>query len=175
MCAGLRHDTFQIPLARQPEELHAIALDMIGVPHHGRLLGDDTAQEPLAFDQRAGTQILAIKPEKIEDVIDRLPTAAEQVIESRASVSIQHDGLAVKNRLEVEFLVDRGGKLDEAPVPVWVAAPGDEPGFVLADVGEGAEAVHLQLEDEIGVVEGSGTRCGRGWAELQKGPTLISA
>src|SRR5271156_2557876 len=50
-------DAFQVALASPPEELDAVAFDVIRIEQHGRLVGDDRTEQALALDKRLATEI----------------------------------------------------------------------------------------------------------------------
>lgn len=60
---AVRHDPFQIPLARQPKEIDAAMLYVIGVQQNQRLSRDDAAQDPLSLQQRPGPQVFTVERE----------------------------------------------------------------------------------------------------------------
>ena len=86
--AQLRDDSFQILLARQPEELDAGSLDVIRIQEHRWLVGHDGSEQTLLLDQRTRTKILTIQAEQIERIEHWLAasTPLEQFVELRATI-----------------------------------------------------------------------------------------
>ena len=72
----LGHDSFQVLLAGQAEELQAVPLDVAGVEEDGWLLGDDGTQHALSLKPREGPEVLAIEPQEIEEYRLGAATAA---------------------------------------------------------------------------------------------------
>ena len=81
-----------------------------------------------------------------------LEVTAKEVIEPTDTSVIEADDFAIEHGFAIDFDVDRAREFREALI--YVPAARDETRFVLADMSESAESVHLQLEEEVLVVEG---------------------
>jgi hypothetical protein len=62
----------------------------------------------LSFQQGPGPQDRIIEPEHVKDVEHRLATPAQQVIEARVTLGIQHNDLTIEHCLAVQFDVNVG-------------------------------------------------------------------
>ena len=125
---------------------------MIGVQQDRWLLRYDGAQNTLSFQQRPGPLVLAIEPEQVKYVENWLATPAHQIIEARATLRIQYNDLAIKDCFAVQFGANGSPQIRKALHET--PALREQAGFVLPDVCDCSEAIHLQFEYEVFVIEG---------------------
>ena len=116
----------------------------LGVDSRGVLL--------LSCEQRLHTQVFAVMPQAIERAEQRRAAPAEQVVELWATARVQHDNLAVEDRVATKRCQRRGERL-EALVGVPVGRSGGT-GRVRCAPAPGT--ILLQLEQEMRIIEGGG-------------------
>jgi len=110
-----------------------------------------SSEEPLPLYQRARSEVFAIERQEIERVKHGRAAAAQKVVELRSATCVQAYDFPVEHRLAIQVDVDGRGESGE-PL-VCVPAARDEARLVGAHVRERPESVHLQLKEEVVVVE----------------------
>ena len=102
--------------------------------------------------ERQRPQVDSVEPKEIKSDVARAACAAQQVIELRSAGLVDRDDLAVENGIiDVEHTGHPLGELIEAGHDIAVAR--DQAIAALLEIAEGAEAVILELEQPVGVVE----------------------
>ena len=109
-------------------------------------------QRRFSFEQRQNSEILAVQPEQVEGDEDALAPAKQQIAEVRPAALVQTRDLSIEHgALDAEVFGEPCREFCEAAEDVSVS--GDQFRTTILKVGEGTEAVDLQLEDVIIGVE----------------------
>src|SRR6516165_2648498 len=75
-----------------------VLFDVLSIKQAWALCGPDESRKSLlSLDKGHLPQILAIKPEKVERAIDRLPFPAEQLVELAHTLRIEAHNFAIEN------------------------------------------------------------------------------
>jgi hypothetical protein len=143
-------------LAGEAKEVGAAALDAVDIDDVYGLWWDDPTEDPFAFEARDGAEVSAIQPKEIESVeVGRVPVTHEEQ-EVAAAVLADVDDLAIEDRVScLEFRCQAVAERLEGFMGVPLARDqADTSGF---ELGDRPEAIVVDLEDPVGMVEGLAT------------------
>jgi len=101
-------------------------------------------------NQRHSAQVLAVQPEQVERVQDRLRFAAEKLVELADAIPIDANDLTVNDGVLDGQSRQRFLQRCE---PEMLQVAGNEFALTAFDVHQRSKAVVLQFEDVIGIVE----------------------
>src|SRR5215472_18684942 len=107
----------------------------------------------LPLDERQPTQVFVAKPQQVECIERNLGLSAHQRPELTLAFSVEADDFTVQDRRCVQL---RKGLTQGCERFVLVVLAGDERTRVVANVSQRTEAVMLDLEQPVWVVERSG-------------------
>src|ERR1043166_4478186 len=107
-----------------------------------RVALDEPFQLLLAPDKRQGPQIVTVERQAIERVKYRFAPMPQEFVKLRPAGGVEHHNLSVEHGFRIK-LPQRGTQRSERLVHVPAAR--DELAMAGSDVGQGAEAVVLQL------------------------------
>jgi hypothetical protein len=139
-------------LANFLEESYALAFDVLRVDDVRTVAFLNQFMQPmLAFDEWQTPQIFTVEPQQVESIEDGFATPGHQFIESTDALCIEADDFAVDNSVLYQHLPERFLQGRERLELIQVA--GDQLAFTGLDVGDRAEAVVLQLEQILWIVE----------------------
>ncbi len=126
---------------------------MVRHQHHSRAAWNDRAKHLLSFDERHLPHVAAVHGEHVERDEGERPLPLHQVDEDRPAALVELHDLAVEHGVVgVRFEGNLGTEIIEATVVE--PAPGHELRPAPGHEGQRPEAVVLQLEEPVGMVEG---------------------
>ena len=106
----LGNDTLQVSLACKPVELAPLAVDVARVQQRrGLLAGLWERRKFFPLDERPGSQVLTIEPEKVESVEHgrrMSPAAPQQFVELRPAFGVQANDLTIENSFALQLGTD---------------------------------------------------------------------
>jgi hypothetical protein len=112
---------------------------------------DQFMQVTFPLDQWQAAQVVAVQPQQVEGIEDGLAFAGHQLVELADAMFIEADNFAIQDGILYRYLSERFLQRHERFELVAVA--GDQLAFTGLDVGDRAEAVVLQLEQILWIVE----------------------
>src|SRR5579864_6509864 len=116
------------------------------------MASDQPSQAAFAFHERQRAQILAVVPEQIEGVEDRLAASfPHQLYKLAAAISAKANQLAIENRVRDRQVCQGCRECTEGFVDDLLAA--DQSAGTVFNVGQRPKAVMLQLENPIQMIE----------------------
>jgi hypothetical protein len=140
-------DPFQVHFEDLFKQQPAIAFDVIQIKHSRALAPDKPLQHRLSFNQRKRAQVLAVQVQQVKRDEDTLPLSENQISKGRSAGFIEAGNLAVENgAFDAKMFGNPSSQLRESPEHISVSR--DEFALTGLDVGESAEAIHLQFVDK---------------------------
>jgi hypothetical protein len=146
-----RHDALQLALAHDAVEVAASGLDVICEKYERRAPRDQPPKNLFPLDQGALSKVPAFKGEYVEYDERWITASKHQVVEPWPALAIEADDLTIEHCIGVEFAVDEKRKVREPDKRVRI--PGDELRPLTAEGEQSPEAVVLQLEDPLWMIE----------------------
>jgi hypothetical protein len=108
-------------------------------------------QATFPLDQWQAAQVVAVQPQQFEGIEDGLAFAGHQLVELADAMFIEADNFAIQDGILYRYFSERFLQRHERFELVAVA--GDQLAFTGLDEGDRAEAVVLQLEQILWIVE----------------------
>jgi hypothetical protein len=112
---------------------------------------NEVPQTVFALNEREMTQVFSIEPEQVECIEHRSALSGEQFVELAYAMFIETYDFTVQDGILNEQFGERF--LEKCEQLESVAVTADEFAFVVFDVSQRPEAVVLQFEDVIRVIE----------------------
>lgn len=160
---ALRHDSFKVVFARQPEQTFTIFVDVVAVEQPFGTLGHNRMKSELAVSERQLAEVLTILesahllliiglwvfvPQQVECYESGFGTSEKQVSELRLSFSIERDDLPVEHAAATPEITS------QSFAQFWktlkrVSIARDEPHACAIGVEQCPESVPFDLEQPI--------------------------
>jgi hypothetical protein len=163
----LRHDAFQVLTARRLKQIDTASGDVVSIEQPRWLRRNQRPENALAFLKGQRGQVPAIEIDHVEGIEVLLITPPEQVIKLRSARLVKAHDFTVQN----DRVWHARRKIARQPPSAFVdvAFPADEATNAAFDIGEGAEAIVLHLEQPVGTLERRAQPRERHGLELRKG------
>ena len=175
---ALRHDSFKIVLASEPEQPLAVLLDVVALKETLASFRNDCMKPELAVDQRQIAKVFVISeslvlllsvrfgvfiPENVERVKERLGTPEQEITELWLAIWIKTYDLTVENAAATIQIASQSCTQIGEPLE-GISVARDQPDVVCAGTQQRTEAVPLDLKEPIRIREWRTARdSGNGW------------
>src|SRR5215469_4826313 len=149
---SLRHNPLKVTGTNFRKKGLPVLHDVLRIKQPWTLRGPDESRESLlSLDKGHPPQILAIEPQKVERVKDRLPFPAEQLVELAHTLRIDANNLAVNDGVLHGQLGERPLEYLKSKVPLIAR---NQLALAVLEIRDRPKTVVLQLENVVRMVKG---------------------